>query len=255
MRDILGEQNREVLRPVVVTLELMEVSTSDGIDFRADLAAYFRKFLGSSVAFAVAGGGGAIGIVRPSPFATAQDTLDLTVAAIASYSETARRLRTSVGTLNGLPVSSHDLQSQAYLASVSREESQSGTTITLEPGSVSSGYFFTAHPQIVAPDRVLLRLQFSHTALLALREFSSGDNTIQLPEQLSRAVTLEQTLSPGETLVVSGFSDVASAAARSGPFHARNPLGGERAASVNNVEQVLLVTVAIDRRPEWSEGY
>ena len=254
VRDFLTDQNRSVLRPVSVTLDLVEVTRGTGANFRSELSGLLRSaFDGSTVIFELAGSSGAIGVVRPgSP--SLPSTLDATLSALASRASATRLLRTTVGTLNGLPAASHDLRSRAYLASITREASETGTTVTLTPGSVSDGYFFTVHPRIVGPDRVLLRLSLSATQLVEMRTFSSAGGSIQLPEQLARAVTLEHTLRPGETLIVSGFSDTSGRESRSGPFSPDILLGGSRLSSSSRTEQVLLVTLAIDAPPEWREG-
>ena len=116
----------------------------------------------------------------------------------------------------------------------------------LRPGTISSGFALSYVPRITGPDEVLVRLISSLQDRPIFREFSSAEQTIQLPVYGSWAIQVVQRIRRGETLVVTGFTNNGVRAERGGTFAVDIPLPeGHRRGEITRIERVLLVTADI----------
>ena len=242
VRAFLSWLNREVLRPVTLSVHVYSVRRERGADYGIGIAAAVAELFGTSAELAVSPE--SIALIRPS--AAVGDTLSATVRALSRTGTVSRVLSADIPSLNGKPAQFFELFKEAYLKE-SRTTAGDGIAQTeLVPGTVSSGFAVSYIPRITGPGEVLVRLFASLRDRPAFREFSSGGRSIQLPAYASRAVQVSQKIGRGETLLVSGFSGSRAEAEGSGTFHEDFPLpGGTRRGALARHEQVLLVTASI----------
>ena len=242
VRAFLSWLNREVLRPVTLSVHVYSVRRERGADYGIGIAAAVAELFGTSAELAVSPE--SIALIRPS--AAVGDTLSATVRALSRTGTVSRVLSADIPSLNGKPAQFFELFKEAYLKE-SRTTAGEGIAQTeLVPGTVSSGFAVSYIPRITGPGEVLVRLFASLRDRPAFREFSSGGRSIQLPAYASRAVQVSQKIGRGETLLVSGFSGSRAEAEGSGTFHEDFPLpGGTRRGALARHEQVLLVTASI----------
>jgi len=107
--------------------------------------------------------------------------------------------------LNGQPFPVQDVNRQSYLAS-SETTFQDGIAQTsLEPGEVTTGFSMQVLPQIMGDDDMLLQYSFTLSTLKDIREFSSGDSSIQLPNVDDRSFTQRTKMPINSTLVLAGY--------------------------------------------------
>ncbi len=128
------------------------------------------------------------------------------------------------------------------------EAASSTTRIEIEPGQVEYGISIHALPRIVDDSRIQLFLTVLQSDLIGgkVKQIGTGENTIGAPELDQRTIQNQSILSPGETLVLSGYEQNLSSAGRSGigPFKAVG-LGGKTSASSRKVRMVVLVRPSI----------
>ena len=242
VRAFLSHLNREVLRPVTLSVHVYSVSREREADYGIGLAATVAELFGSSAGLALSPE--SVAVIKPS--ASVGDTLSATVRALSRTGTVSRVLSADIPSLNGKPAQFFELFKEAYVRE-SRTTAGDGIAQTeLVPGTVSSGFAASYIPRITGPGEVLVRLFASLRDRPVFREVSGSGVTIQLPAYASRAVQVSQRIGRGETLLVTGFSGSRAEAEGSGTFHEDFPLpGGGRRAAVARTEQVLLVTASI----------
>lgn len=133
----------------------------------------------------------------------------------------------SATTLNGLPVPISLAQTRGYLAEVqtmvtsTSSASASNSQTTMTPGSVTVGLNIRALPQVL-PDNKRVRLHITaalsdlHGAKNGFDEFSTGNQTIQLPNIISRNVQQDATIPSGRTIYLSGLEQTSTTLNKSG---------------------------------------
>ena len=242
VRAYLAWLNREVLRPVTLSVHVYSVRREREADYGIGIAAAVAELFGTSAQLAVSPE--SIAVIKPSE--AVGDTLSATVRALSRTGAVSRVLSADIPSLNGKPAQFFELYKEAYLKE-SRTTAGDGIAQTeLVPGTVSSGFAASYIPRITGPGEVLVRLFASLRDRPVFREFSSGGRSIQLPAYASRAVQVSQKIGRGETLLVTGFSGSRAEAEGSGTFHEDFPLpGGTRRGALARSEQVLLVTASI----------
>ena len=242
VRAFLGYLNREVLRPVTLSVHVYSVTVEREADYSLGLAASIARLFGNAAQLTLAPE--SIALIRPAP--GGGDTLSATVNALARAGAVSRVLSADIPSLNGKPAQFFELFQEAYLREQRTTVAEGIAQTELVPGTVSSGFAVSYIPRITGPGEVLVRLFASLRDRPVFREFTSDTQTIQLPAYASRAIQVSQKIGRGETLLVTGFSAESAETARSGTFDADLPLpGGGRSASVARTEQVLLITAAI----------
>ena len=243
-RAYLGYLNREVLRPVTLSVHVYSVRVEREADYDLGLSFSIARLLGEALRVSV--GSNAVALIKPSPDGESGDTLSATVRALNSAGAVSRVLSADIPSLNGKPAQFFELFQEAYLRELRTTAGDGIAQTELTPGTVSSGFAVSYLPRITGPGEVLVRLFASLRDRPSFTAFTSNSQTIQLPAYASRAIQVTQKIGRGETLMVTGFSDRSAASGRSGTFDADLPLPeGTRKASSARIEQVLLVTADI----------
>ena len=242
VRTWLSWLNREVLRPVTLSVHVYAVRMEREADYGFGLAALVKELFGTSAELAVSPE--SVAIVRPS--AAVGDTLVATVRALSRAGTVSRVLSADIPSLNGKPAQFFELYKEAYVKEQRTTAGEGIAQTEIVPGTVSSGFAASYVPRITGPGEVLVRLFASLRDRPVFREVGASGTAIQLPAYASRAVQVTQRIRRGETLLVTGFSTRRSEADGSGTFHDEVPLpGGARRGALARSEQVLLVKAEI----------
>ena len=244
-RAFLGYLNREVLRPVTLSVHVYSVRVEREADYDLGLSFSIARLLGKALSVSVAAN--TVALIKPgSGGGEVDDTLSATVRALNRAGTVSRVLSADIPSLNGKPAQFFELFKEAYLREQRTTAGEGIAQTELVPGTVSSGFAVSYLPRITGPGEVLVRLFASLRDRPSFTAFTTANQTIQLPAYASRAIQVTQKIGRGETLMVTGFSDRSASAGRSGTFDADVPLpdGGRKAATAR-VEQVLLVTADI----------
>ena len=219
----LRDQNRMRLRRVAVAIKVLTVTTSDENTLGLDLSAILERAIkGKPFTFSSVGDGLSAGILRSVPTVDPVTGLPSTAAnatapgkdmatAIFEASEDIQRVSLSnsgaIVTLSDIPAPLQIGRTIAYLKRVSSSStSDSGSSVSLEPGEVNLGLTMNVLPRVIQRDRVLLRLAIGITdAQTPFREFTAGDLRLELPEIATTGFLQNAVLAQGETLVLAGF--------------------------------------------------
>ncbi len=239
VRGYLGWLNREVLRPVTLSVHLYAVRFERETDHGVALS--LSELLDSSVGVAVAGD--TVSLIRPTG---AEDALAAAVRALSRAGTVSRVLSADIPSLNGKPAQFLELTNEAYLKELRTTAGEGVAQTELVPGTVSSGFALSYLARITGPDEVLVRLSASLRDRPRFTTFTTDGHTIQLPAYGGRAVQVTRKIGRGETLMVTGFSDRGAVSSREGSIDADLPvpLGG-RSARLVREERVLLIAADI----------
>lgn len=190
--------------------------------------------------------------VRPDgttpPFSGSQFFLD----ALSTLGKTSVVTNASVETVNNTPAPLKVIQTTAYVAqttSLLTTGVSSGTSgvvgagATLTPGQVETGFTMQVLPSVQEDGhRLLLQVMLSLSTLDSLPSFSSGGETIQLPQVSAREFMQRVWMKSGQALVLAGFQNTEADNTTQTPLSKSLwAFGGNRA--VNRAHDALVIVI------------
>lgn len=152
----------------------------------------------------------------------------------------------SVTTLNLQPVPVQVARQTGYLASIeTTNTAQVGSSTSLTPGTVTSGFNMSLLPFVESDNQMRLQFFMNISTLIRLRAESSGENRIQVPEIDNRIFNQTVRLKSGETLVLSGFDQTSEQGTKAGTGESWNFLlgGGVNRTTVRDVIVVMITPI------------
>jgi type IVB pilus formation R64 PilN family outer membrane protein len=242
-------QNVMLSKQVMITVQVLQVSRSNNEDYSikwdlvyADLA---RKYGLQNV---VAGANGAsqltFGIIKPTSKWNGSTAM---ISALSTQGTVNLETSASVVALNNQPAPIQTGKQTVYLASSNTTQTtNAGTTTSLTPGTVSTGFSMHVLPSIMLDGTILLQFSADISTLRTIREVVGGDTKIEAPEVDAKSFLQRAKMKSGETLVLSGFEQTDGNLKNSGVGTASNWLaGGGMKAARSKDSLVILVTPVI----------
>ena len=133
-------------------------------------------------------------------------------------------------------------RAQNYVSRTTTTTTDGATSTSVETATVDTGVSIHALPRLIDGRRIQLSLTIFQNDLTSLDTFNSGTSTVQLPTIDQRALQNDSVLSPGETLVLSGYEQEVSSRSNSGTGAARFlGLGGSAKGSTRKIRMIVLV--------------
>lgn len=272
----IKEQNERVTRQVAIEVRILNVSVGDRDDYSLDWGSFWNT-LGSRATLGLASAGNsATSGTTTRNFVdsfTGRDAGTVFGGALRSLSgrsgasvmvEALSRLGnvSTITSANYVAINNHvtpigNTRDTSYLGRVSSITNDSNATVTLEPETITTGFRMTALPRILDGGEMLLQVGVLLSELRELRSFSSGNQTIQLPDVDTRSFMQQAMLRSGETLVLTGFNQDTSSAARRGVGSAAFPLlgGGVNARNQRDTVVILITPKILDNdSPPFAEA-
>lgn len=143
----------------------------------------------------------------------------LAVEALSTLGQVSETLQQTVVTLNGQPAPLQVANQTSYLASTTQG---APTTIgatpippTLTPGLLTTGFTAMFLPRIVN-GKILLAMNLTSSVLINMNSVSSGGSSIQTPNVDISTFQQSVTLTPGDSLFLTGLQKDAGSTNRSG---------------------------------------
>jgi type IVB pilus formation R64 PilN family outer membrane protein len=250
VEEYLTLQNKLRLRRVAIEAQVLSVRLNKAYDHNLDVTVVIEEAIKNQpfIFTSVQGASGrdvTTGILRTDP-AASLGTLGTTGAVINALSAVSEKVSVEYSgtlvTLSDQPAPLQVATKRAYVARVSGSASDTTSATSLEPGTIDLGLSMNLLPRVIEDDRIMLRIAMGITDLVQLREFSSGDSTIQLPEVDSTGFLQNAVLQSGETLVLAGFEKKNANYNRNGVGHPNNFLlgGGENFAEGREIRVLLI---------------
>lgn len=250
----VDEVNKFTTKQVLLNVKVLSVTLSKrdelGINWNAIYTSLADQY-GLGLANAVTGGGasdminGSVSILEGNSRFSGSE---LVVNALAQEGKVSVLTEPSVTTLNLEPVPVQVARQVSYLERVELgQTAQVGSTTSLTPGSVTTGFNMMLLPHILDDsETVLLQFAMNLSSLDNLRTVSSGGSTIEIPEIDNRIFNQKVRLRSNETLIISGFEQVANDTKRTGVGSARFwGLGGGAGGNSRRDVIVILITPVV----------
>lgn len=261
------EINRRLSKEIVMNLTVYSVNLSRSDRYSANINTILQNSKygvavssAGSVAQTLTGAGGTYGGI-PGQQGLGFTVLDgkfrgsnAVLEALSTAGEVSVVNSQSVTTMNGIPVPFRDVNTRGYAAQVSTSQptgsNNSTPTTTITPGQVQTGYSMRMTPRVNNDGTILLEYALDLSELNGpqdgFRTFSTGGQTIQLPDINSRNTVNQATIPAGSTLVLSGLERTRTDAGRSGTGAPGNfLLGGSRNMQVTRELLVVAITPEI----------
>lgn len=152
----------------------------------------------------------------------------------------------SVTTLNMHSVPIQIGSQVSYVASAQTTSTpQVGSTTSLTPGTVTTGFNMILLPYVLPDNAMLLQSSINISALNRIRSVTSAGTTIEVPEVNNQIFSQTARLRPGETLILSGFEQMSDQSEKSGVGTPNNILlgGSVRSSNVRDVIVILITPI------------
>jgi type IVB pilus formation R64 PilN family outer membrane protein len=246
----VDNENKALSRQVMINVTVLSVALSDGDSYGLNWNLVYRDLAhrfgiqntfaadigSSSVSAAVLQGGRAAGS-------------SAMISALSSQGKVRRETTAAVAALNNQPVPVQVARQTSYLqSSQTTVTANVGSTTTLNPGTVTSGFNMTLLPHVLDNGSVMLQFSADMSNLRAIRTVSSNNSTIETPELDTRNFLQRIAMKSGETLVISGFEQIEDSLDRTGTGTPTNILlgGGAKAQSTKEVIVILVTPILMN---------
>jgi type IVB pilus formation R64 PilN family outer membrane protein len=250
----LNSINRSITRQVLFNVKVFEVTLSDkdqnGLDWTAVYTNLNNKW-GFSLKNATTGIGanavsGSLSILdtSKSPWAGS----NLIIKALSEQGRISNVRSPSVTTLNLQPAPIQIGNVQSYIASSSTTTTASvGSSTSLTPATITSGFNMMLLPRIIDQDNLLLMITLSMSSKPTFTPFTSNGSSVQTADYDTKNLSPKVKLRSGQTLVLTGFEENSENATKSG---VGDPgffgLGGSRIRNTEHNVLVVLITPVVD---------
>lgn len=171
---------------------------------------------------------------------------ELAVQALATLGKVSQVFSQSRVTLNGQPASIQVAEQTGYLASVQTTNTLNvGTSASLTPGTITTGFTGTITPRVV-DGKIYLGMNMVISSLKNLLTVTSGDSSIQVPTTDDTVVSQSAVLRSGSTLMITGYNEADGSSTHNGVGSPYFPLlGGGADATVGRDLIAIVVTAQI----------
>jgi type IVB pilus formation R64 PilN family outer membrane protein len=172
--------------------------------------------------------------------------LSASVQALATMGRVTQVFSRNAVTLNGQPAPIQVAQQTSYLAENSTTNTANvGSTSGLIPGTVTTGFTALFLPKVVH-GKVLLGMNMTISNLVKLTTIKSVSESIQVPSVDSSTFQQTASLKPGQTLLLTGYSQNSGNTAHNGVGSPYFPLlGGGANASTTKHMVAIVITARI----------
>lgn len=236
-------------KQVAITIHIYSVKLNNEQNYGFNPQFAFKNAAGK-FGFSVAGAPSPAVSSSLSPFTFGAQILkgkfagtDLAVQALATLGQVSQVFSQSRVTLNGQPASIQVAEQTGYLASSEVTTTANvGSSASLTPGSVTTGFTGTVTPRVVG-ESIYLGMNMVISSLENLKTVSSGDSSIQVPTTEDTVVSQSAVLKSGSVLMITGYNEADGSNSHNGVGSPYFPLfGGGGDASVGHDLIAIVVT-------------
>lgn len=248
-------QNKNLSKQVFVNVKIFSIALNDTDNYSVNWNVVFKNMsnkFGFSLVnnFPVATGATSLTAQILSAASTATGGIKQFAGSDAMFSALSTEGKVSVITsatvtaLNNQPTPIQVGKQISYLQSSSTTQTANvGSTTSLMPGVINTGFSMNVLPHILDGDRLLLQYAIDISSLSKISSVTSNGSTIQTPEIDTRNFLSRIGMKSGQTLVLSGFEQAADNLDRSGLGSPKNTaLGGSLNAGAGKNMIVVVIT-------------
>lgn len=249
----LDKENHRITQQILINIEVISVKLSDKDQYGIDWSLVYKSVSGTwgfglgnkfpGIDGSAVGGSISILDTASSPFAGSKAI----VQALTQQGRVSTVRAPSVTTLNLQTAPVQVGRVKGYIASSgSTQTANVGTTSSLVPAAITSGFNMALSPIVMPADELLMKIAINMSTEPELVNFTSGDAKAQVPSYDLQIFDQTVKLESGQTLVLSGFDQTTENASKSGVGAAWNWFfGGGGTRETNREVLVLLLTPII----------
>ncbi len=168
--------------------------------------------------------------------------LDVFIGALNRHGQVSVETRTGATTSNNRLVPIQVVSETAYARRVEAVTGAEGATrTTIEPGTLKTGFELNLLPRMLPDEEILLSYSIRLSDLNELAEFTSDDQTIQLPRVSKTSFEQQAIIGNEQTLVLMGFERNRTSHERSSSQGIPFLFGGRSGASSDRIATVLMI--------------
>ncbi|NHB91639.1 PilN family type IVB pilus formation outer membrane protein [Photorhabdus cinerea] len=250
IKDYIDQQNKLLTTQVVLNVKILNLTFDRTDQYGVDWSLAYKSAhigVGGEGSSAINGRDISTNIhILKGPFSDST----LLIKALSAQGKVSIVTQPSVTTLNLQAVPMQVATQTGYVSSISNTSTpQIGTSVGIEPATVTTGFNMLMLPYAMADKQILLQYNISLSDLKKLEKFGKEETgQVQLPTIDLRAFSQKVRLHSGETLVLSGFEQQSDTSDRSGLGSPDNQfLGGSREGNRNhNVIVVMITPIVVD---------
>lgn len=239
----------QIRQPVKVTLRLLTLDVGNSRTLQTNLDSVWGSLFGQPARFIGNNTASALSLLRNTPTGVKPDTLEAGISTLASQNFVKSNQRFDAILTPGYVKAVADTRVITYVREAtppgqSSSSSISSTTATVSQEDLSTGTQaqFVAMPTSKSTIDVAYTLAVS--TLIALRQVTSGNVTLQQPETQSREFADKAEITSGDTIVVSSQLVESARNTGAGLFDPGLPLPGN--VTGENGYQLLLVLLSAE---------
>lgn len=244
--DFIDAENKALSRQVVINVTVLAVTVSDADEYGINWDLVYNNLrerygVKNTVASSPNSVGFSAGILSTATSRFAGTSL--VIKALSEQGKVRRHTTASVVTLNNQPVPVQVAKQTSYLrSSQTTTTALVGSTTTLTPGTVTSGFNMSILPHVLANGTVMLQFSTDISSLRGIRTVASSGAAIETPEMDTRNFLQRVAMKSNETLVISGFEQTDDNLDEQGVGSVKNFLfgGGFKAKSSREVIVILI---------------
>lgn len=247
VQDFISNENRRLSRQVAVKLDVLAFSQSRSDTVSTSLEGLLENIgdgLGIAAGSVIEHGAG--GTISAGVSGNAGNA-NATITALSRLGRLSVLQSQSVTAMNNTPTPVSITNERAYVSAVTTvQEEGSAPQTTITPGVINSGMNFVVTPRILSSNDVVLNYSLNLSELVDLREFSTNNNSVQLPEMSSRNFMQSVNIKSGDTVVIASTKIQNTDQERVGPF---DPsfwgIGGQRGYNIDDTQILVLMTPVV----------
>lgn len=248
--EYVNEQNKSLNRQVSVNVRVLSVELNEGDNYGINWDAVYANLASAAnpysialkTAFPVAAGAGNLIISAPATSASRWAGSSAMISALSTQGRVSELTSATLVTLNNQAAPVNVGRRVSFLASSATTQTPNvGSTTSLTPGTVQTGFSMTLVPHIIDGKELLLQYSLDLSSLLRLKTITSGTSTIETPDISTSNFIQRVRIQSGETLVVAGFDQDNLSAVADGIGSPQNTLMGQRNGTTKRTMLVVLI--------------
>ncbi|MHB1267681.1 MAG: PilN family type IVB pilus formation outer membrane protein [Acidithiobacillus ferriphilus] len=254
VREWVHGLSRQLERQVAITVHVYNVTVNNEQNYGINLAGAFQS-LGKQYGVSLQGVAPPTATGGTQPMSIGANILNsatgaagqwqgssVAVQALATLGRVSQVFSKSTISLNGQPAPIQVAQQTGYLAESSTTQTANvGATSGLIPGTVTTGFTAMFLPRITN-GKILLGMNMTISNLVGIQTISSGGNSIQVPTVDSSTFQQSVKLKPGQTLLLTGYSQKGGSTTHNGVGSPYLPLLGG-GADANTSKQMIAIVI------------
>ena len=237
----------EMRQQILVQVDVIDVTLNDsanrGIDWTAvaQEAGKWGMALSSASASAVFPSGITAPTLTYARDAGRFNGSEVLVQLLQMQGNVAIKTRPRVVTLNNQTATIQIGEEISYLAQSATTTSTSGSTTSLTPGMVRTGFLMYLLPRIQR-DEIVMQLALSINDLKRIRTVESNGSSVEMPDIQTKNFQQLTRLKSGESMILTGFRQTSASYTAQGVTRVMPWLAGADSASDTKIDTIVLIT-------------